>query len=144
MAASLIIDIYYYEENFYLPTVVRSLSGMVSVTDPIAIVPADDRAALTEEIELRAIAGNATLTNADFRVTSDNKVVDAMRLPNRISFFTRAKRWTIVEEDGVYTLFPYKPAPMRGVVRDVEHAMTLNPATFAKEAIEHMDTMRAK
>jgi hypothetical protein len=136
MSVSLVIAIYFYDGKFYLPTCVRSLEGMIGFTGPIAIVPADNRTAVIEEIELRAVAGNATVSRADFRNTTDNILVDAMRFPNRGAFYAKTKRWSIVEEDGSYTLIPFKPAPMRGVVEDREHALTLPAAGFAGEAVE--------
>jgi len=136
--ASLVIAIYYYDGRFYLPTCARSLEGRIGFTEPIAIIPADDRAALVEAIELRAVAGNATLSRADFRNTTDEMLVTAMRFPNRQAFFTQTQRWSIIEEDGAYTLIPFKLAPMRGVTEDFDHAIPLSPATFAIEAIDHI------
>ncbi|MHB9129630.1 MAG: hypothetical protein ACYDBB_00890 [Armatimonadota bacterium] len=136
MEASLVIAIYYYDGYFYLPTCVRSVDGLTGMAEPIVVVPADDRSALAEEIELKAIAGNPALSRADFRATSDNKLLAVMRLPNRQAFFTRTQRWSIVEDGGVYTLFPFKPAAFRGVVEDVEHAVMLSAAAFAAEAAE--------
>ena len=114
MAASLVIAVYYYDGHFYLPTCVRSLDGRVGITEPIAIVPADDRAALAEAIELKAIAGNATLSNADFRAASDSPLLAAMRLPNRQAFYTRTHRWSIVEDGGI--IYP-DPLQTRGTPR---------------------------
>ena len=138
MQASTVITIYYYDGHFYLPTCVRSMAGLLGVTGPIAVIPADDRTALAEAIELRAVAGNATLSNADFRAASDNVLQAAMHLPNRQAFYTGTQRWSIVEDDGAYTLIPFKPAPLRGIVEDHEHAITLHAATFAGEAVEHI------
>jgi len=132
------IAVYYYDGHFYLPTCVRSMTGMVGITDPITTIAADNRAALAEAIELKAIAGNATLSNADFRAASDTALLAAMRLPNRQAFYVKAQRWSIVEDDGVYTLIPFKPAVLRGVVEDTEHAVKLDAATFAEKAIEQI------
>ncbi len=137
-----VIAIYYYDGNYYLPTCVRSLEGMTGFTEPIAIIPADDRAALAEAIELRAIAGNAILSRADFRATSDTVLLAAMRLTIRLHFYTGTQRWSIVEDNGAYTLIPFKPAPIRGVVEDVAHAVSLNPATFAVEATDLINAQR--
>lgn len=134
--ASTVIAVFYYDGHFYLPTCVRSLDGMVGITEPIAIIPAQDEAALAEAIELRAVSGNATLSNADFRAASDTALITAMHLPNRQAFYTQARRWSIIMEGDTFTLIPYKPAPLRGVVQDVEHAVGLNPSDFAKEAID--------
>lgn len=134
-----VIAVYYHDGHFYLPTCVRSLDGRIGRTGPVAVVPADDRAALVEAIELKAVAGNATVSNADFRATSDTVLLDAMRLPNRQAFYTKTQRWSIVEDEGAYTLIPFKPAPMRGVVEDAEHAVPLHPETFAIEAVDHIN-----
>jgi len=131
-----VIAIYYYDGYFYLPACVRSLAGLLSITEPITIIPVNDRAALAEEIELKAAAGNATLSNADFRAASENSLQAAMHLPNRLAFLTKTRRWSLVEENGAYTLIPFKPAPLRGVVEDMEQAIVLDPATFAIEASE--------
>jgi hypothetical protein len=115
------------------------MDGRVGISEPIAIIAADDRVALAAEIELKAVAGNATLSNADFRATSDNLLLAAMHLPNRQAFYSKTQRWSIVEENGTLTLIPYKPATLRGVVEDIEHAVTLHPAAFAMEAVEHIN-----
>ncbi|HEY3378675.1 MAG TPA: hypothetical protein VGL77_14405 [Armatimonadota bacterium] len=138
MAVSLVIAVYYYDGYFYVPTCVRALDGRVGITAPITTVAADDRAALAEAIELHAVAGNATLSNADFRNASDSALLAAMHLPNRQSFYTKTQRWSIVEDGGVYTLIPFKAAALRGVVEDSAHAVTLNPATFASEATQQI------
>jgi hypothetical protein len=138
MPASLVIAVYYYAGHFYLPTCVRSLTGIIGFAEPLAVVPEADQVTLVEEIALRAIASNATWTNADFRTTTDNGLIDAMRLPNRQAFFTRTRRWAIVEEDGAYTLIPFMPARLRGVVEDPAHAVPLNAATFAADAAAHL------
>jgi len=134
--ASTVIAVFYYDGRFYLPTCVRSLDGMVGITEPIAIIPAHNEAALADAIELRAVSGNATLSNAEFRAASDTALIAAMRLPNRQAFYTQARRWSIVMEGETFMLIPYKPAPIRGVVQDVEHAVELKPSTFAKEAVD--------
>ena len=141
MEVATVIAVYYYDGLFYLPTCVRSLEGMLGMTEPIAIVAVDDRTALAEAIELKAISGNATLANADFRATSDNILLAAMHLPNKQAFYTSTQRWCIIEDGGAFTLIPFKPAAIRGVVEDVEHAVTLNPATFASEAVEYIHAL---
>lgn len=138
MDATTIIAIYYYNGAFYLPTCVRSLAGMVGFTEPVAVIPAEDRAALVEAIELRAVAGNATVSNADFRATSDTVLLKAMHILSRQAFYTNTRRWSLVERDGAYTLIPYKAASIRGVVEDTAHAIPLNAPTFARDATEHL------
>jgi hypothetical protein len=138
MAVSLVVAIFYYDGQFYLPTCVRSLQGMLGMTEPLDIVAADDRAGLTEAVELRAVAGNATLTNAVFRETTDDILRAAMRLPNRGAFYAQSARWDLVEEDGAYALVPFKPGPFRGVVEDREHAVVLSPGGFVAEAVAYL------
>lgn len=138
MEISLLIAVYYYDGRFYVPTCVRSLDGRFGITDPFTIIPAHDRVALEEEIELKAIAGNATLSNAAFRAASDNVLVTAMGLPNRQAFYTRALRWSIIENDGEYQLIPFKPASLRGVVEDMDNAISLMSTDFTALAVDHM------
>ena len=143
MDASLQIAVFYYDGAYYLPTVVRSVDGVVGIDDQIVVVPAGDRAKLAEEIELKAVAGNPTLTRADFRATSDNSLITLLRFPNRQAFFTNTRRWSITERDGQYQLIPFKPASFRGVIEDYDRAESLNPATFANEAAERISSQVA-
>lgn len=138
MAASVTIAIWYYNGQFYLPTTVRSLAGLIGFTTPVAVVPAAERARLVEAIELCAVAGNPTLSNADFRATTDTVLLDAMGLKIRQDFYTKTTRWAVVEEDGGWLLIPFKPGWMRGVEEDREHAVPLPAASFATAAADAM------
>jgi hypothetical protein len=144
MDSSLLIAVFYYDGHYYLPNCVRSVDGMIGITEPIVIVAADDHTRLAEEIELKAIAGNSTVSRADFRTMSDKGLLAAMHIANRQMFYTKAQRWSLIEHDGVFTLIPFKPAALRGIVEDVVSAVTLNPATFIKEAIEHISAQCTK
>lgn len=136
MEATQVITIYYYDGNFYLPTNIRSVDGILGMAKPIAVAPADDRAKLAEEIELKAIAGNPTVTRADFRAHSNNVLLAATHLPTWQAFYDHTQRWSITESNGAYTLTPFKPAPFRGVVEDPDHAVGLDAANFVDEAID--------
>ncbi len=135
---STIIAVWHYHGQCYLPTVVRSLAGMTGFTTPVEVIPAAERARLVEAIELRAVAGNPTLSNADFRATTDTVLLDAMGLKVRQAFYTQTTRWSIVEEDGAWRLIPFKPGWMRGVEEDRANAVPLPAETFAAAAVERM------
>ncbi len=138
METPLVVDIFYYDGNFYLPTSVYSVDGVPGMSAPVAIIPATERATLAEAIEFKAIEGNATLSRADFRLFSEKALLAAMGLRSRTSFFELTKRWAIVARGDGYVLYPHKPSEIRGVVRDEARAESLPAATFAADAAARM------
>jgi hypothetical protein len=124
----------------YIPTVAKRKSEPIySNVDPVAVVPLsnpeDVRRALLEAIARK----NAVIPDRDARTLREPPVLPKYAGVKSLTAFARGtSTWSIIEEEGVYKILPYRKHAKGYWTADLEQQVEFPSGSTANDVVDRM------